>query len=156
MTRSCKGLQSQIHIILKFTFIEHEGFNCLARHGDNIQRNFGHGSQGLANLLATLNLFAFALHAVQDCVSDLWRQGRAQAGTRRNFFATLSFLTEWFCFCNWTALFETLLRQRPPRALRSPGGCERATAVTQRASHAAERRAPLGGRAFQCLQTRAG
>ena len=76
--------------------------------------NFGHGSQGLANLLATLNLFAFALHAVQDCVSDLWRQGRAQAGTRRNFFATLSFLTEWFCFCNWTALFETLLRQRPP------------------------------------------
>ncbi len=94
--------------------IENEGFNCLARHGDNIQRNFGHGSQGLANLLATLNLFAFALHAVQDCVSDLWRQGRAQAGTRRNFFATLSFLTEWFCFCNWTALFETLLRQRPP------------------------------------------
>ncbi len=78
--------------------IENEGFNCLARHGDNIQRNFGHGSQGLANLLATLNLFAFALHAVQDCVSDLWRQGRAQAGTRRNFFATLSFLTEWFCF----------------------------------------------------------
>ena len=114
MTRSCKGLQSQIHIILKFTFIEHEGFNCLARHGYNIKRNFGHGSQGLANLLATLNLFAFALHAVQDCVSDLWRQGRAQAGTRRNFFATLSFLTEWFCFCNWTALFETLLRQRPP------------------------------------------
>ncbi len=33
----------------------------------------------LANLLATLNLFAFALHAVQDCVSDLWRQGRAQS-----------------------------------------------------------------------------
>ncbi len=44
--------------------IENEGFNCLARHGDNIKRNFGHGNQGLANLLATLNLFAFALHAV--------------------------------------------------------------------------------------------
>ncbi len=53
--------------------IANEGFNCLARHGYNIKRNFGHGSQGLANLLATLNLCAFALHAVQDCVSDLWR-----------------------------------------------------------------------------------
>ena len=96
--------------------IENEGFNCLARHGYNIKRNFGHGRNGLANLLATLNLFAFALHAVQDCVSDLWRQGRARAGTRRNFFATLRFLTEWFCFRSWTALFETLLRRRPPPA----------------------------------------
>ena len=94
--------------------IENEGFNCLARHGYNIKRNFGHGSHGLANLLATLNLFAFALHAVLDCVSDLWRQGRARAGTRRKFFATLSFLTEWFCFGSWTALFETAARKRPP------------------------------------------
>ncbi len=116
MPRLGKGLQSGIHIILKFTFIENEGFNCLARHGYNIKRNFGHGRNGLANLLATLNLFAFALHAVQDCVSDLWRQCRARAGTRRNFFATLGFLTEWFCFRSWTALFETLLRKRPPPA----------------------------------------
>lgn len=94
--------------------IENEGFNCLARHGYNIKRNFGHGSQGLANLLATLNLFAFALHAVLDCVSDVWRQGRARAGTRRKFFATLGFLTEWFCFGSWTALFETAARKRPP------------------------------------------
>ena len=114
MPRLGKGLQCGIHIILKFTFIENEGFNCLARHGYNIKRNFGHGSQGLANLLATLNLFAFALHAVLDCVSDVWRQGRARAGTRRNFFATLSFLTEWFCFGSWTALFETAARKRPP------------------------------------------
>ncbi len=96
--------------------IENEGFNCLARHGYNSKRNFGHGSQGLANLLATLNLFAFALHSVLDCVCDLWRQGRARAGTRRQFFATLGFLTEWFCFRCWTALFETLLSKRPPPA----------------------------------------
>ncbi len=109
-----KGLRLLRHITAKFTSIENEGFNCLARHGYNIKRNFGHGRDGLANLLATLNLFAFALHAVQDCVSDLWRQGRARAGTRRNFFATLGFLTQWFCFRSWTALFETLLIKRPP------------------------------------------
>lgn len=56
--------------------IEDEGFSCLARHGHNIKRSFGHGSKGMANLLATRNPFAFALHAVLDCVSDLWRQGR--------------------------------------------------------------------------------
>ncbi|MDE0101878.1 MAG: hypothetical protein OXN89_05815 [Bryobacterales bacterium] len=65
-----------MHVTPKFTLIDNEGFNCLARHGYNINRNFGHGSKGLTNLLATLNLFAFALHAVLDCVSDMWRQGR--------------------------------------------------------------------------------
>ena len=123
MTPPCKGLQSQIHIILKFTFIENEGFNCLARHGYNIKRNFGYGSKGLANLLPTLNLFAFALHAVLDCVSALWRQGRARAGTRRQFFATLGFLTEWFCSRSWTALFETVLRKRPPPADPGAAAC---------------------------------
>lgn len=97
--------------------IENEGFNCLARHGYNIKRNFGHGRDGLANLLATLNLFAFALHAALDCVSDLWRQCRDRAGTRRGFFEALRFLTQWFCFPCWTALFETMLRQRPPPSM---------------------------------------
>ena len=54
-----------------------EGFNCLARHGYN-KRNFGPGSDGLANLLATLNLFAFG------CMRswNLWRQcrGRTEPG----------------------------------------------------------------------------
>ena len=94
--------------------IENEQFHCLARQGYHLKHNFGHGRQGLANLLATLNLFAFALHAVLDCVSDLWRQCRARVGTRRKFCATLGFLTEWFCFRSWTALFETVLRKRPP------------------------------------------
>ena len=99
--------------------IENEGFNCLARHGYNVKRNFGHGRDGLANLLATLNLLAFALHAVLDCVVDLWRQCRDRAGTRRNFFDTLRFLTEYFCFPCWTALFETMLKKRPPPGMRS-------------------------------------
>ena len=97
--------------------IENEGFNCLARHGYNLKRNFGHGSDGLANLLATLNLFAFALHAVLDCVCDLWRQCRGRTGTRRAFFEKLRVLTEYFCFPHWTALFETMLKQRPPPGL---------------------------------------
>ena len=100
---------------------ENEAFNCLARHGYNSKRNFGYGRDGLANLLATLNLFAFALHAVLDCVCDLWRQCRERLGPRREFFEELRSLTKWFCFPGWTALFETMLRQRPPPGLPLPG-----------------------------------
>ena len=51
--------------------IENEHFNCMARCGYNLNHNFGHGQDSLANLLATLNLFAFTLHEVLDCVEDL-------------------------------------------------------------------------------------
>lgn len=56
--------------------------------------SFGHGKWGLANLLATLNLFAFTLHTAMACLSMLWRQCRAKVGTRRNFFDQLRFLAE--------------------------------------------------------------
>lgn len=94
--------------------IENEGFNCLVRHGYYLKRNFGHGGRCLPDLFTTLNLFAFVLHAVLDCVSELWRQGRAQAGTCRKFFVTLGFLTKLFCFGSWAALLETVARKRPP------------------------------------------
>ncbi len=93
-----------------------ESFNCLARHGYNIKRNFGHGNKGLANLLATLNLFAFALHEVQDCACQLWRRCRQRAGTRREFFEELRYLTKRECFPNWTVLFAALLEEAPPTA----------------------------------------
>ena len=90
-----------------------ESFNCLACNGYDIKRDLGYGRYGLANLLATLNLFAFALNAVMDCVSDLWRQCRERAGIRRTFFEELRFLTQWFCFPCWTVLFETMPKNRP-------------------------------------------
>ena len=93
--------------------IENEQFNCLARQGYNLKHNFGHGRQGLANLLATLNLFAFTLHAVLDCVADLWRRCRDKAGTRRRFFDKLRVLSEMFWFPDWHALLTTILN--PPR-----------------------------------------
>ena len=93
--------------------IENETFNCLAHHGYHLKHNFGHGQDGLANLLATLNLFAFTLHAVLDCVADLWRRCRDKAGTRRRFFDKLRVLSEMFWFPDWNALLTTILS--PPR-----------------------------------------
>ena len=100
--------------------IENETFNCLARPGYNRKRNFGHGSNGLANLLATLNLLAFTLHTLLDCLQGLWRQCRDRAGTRRRFFNKLSVFAEEFWFPNWTALLMRLLGQHPVRDGPSP------------------------------------
>ena len=69
--------------------IENEASNCLARHGYNDTRNCEHGCDGLVNLFATLNLLAFALQLVLDCVSGLWRQCRDRAGPRRALFEQL-------------------------------------------------------------------
>ena len=90
----------------------------MARQGYNIKHNFGHGQHGLANLLATLNLFSFALHQVLDCVADLWRSCREKAGTREYFFQKLRVLAEMFWFPDWTALLTTILHPaRLPAAL---------------------------------------
>ena len=92
--------------------IENEAFNCLSRQGYSLKHNFGHGKSGLANVLATLNLFAFLLHSALDCLSDLWRQCRDKAGTRRRFFEKLRVLAESVFFPDWTALLETMLGRR--------------------------------------------
>lgn len=97
--------------------VENETYNCLARHGYNLKHNFGHGSDGLANLLAVINLLAFAFHSVLDCLQGLWRQLRELLVTRRDFFENLRVAARLFVFPHWTALLETLLKQRPPPAL---------------------------------------
>ena len=97
--------------------IENETFNCLSRQGYHLKHNFGHGADGLANLLAVLNLLAFAFHSVLDSLRGLWRQLRDLLGTRRDFFENLRVAARLFVFPDWTALLETLLKKRPPPAL---------------------------------------
>ena len=44
--------------------IENESFNVLKNRGYHLERNFGHGNEHLAALLACFNLLAFAIHTV--------------------------------------------------------------------------------------------
>ena len=94
--------------------IENECFNCIARHGQNFKHNFGHGKNGLANMLATINLLAFALHTVLDCVKGLWQQCRQYCQVRRDFFEKLRARTDAFCFPDWHSLWESMLGRHPP------------------------------------------
>ena len=96
--------------------VENEAFNCLTCQRYNLKHNFGHGSRGWANLLATLNLFACALHTLLDGLRGLWRQGRDEAGTRRNFCNALRCLAQRYWFPNWTSLLTEMLADDAPRA----------------------------------------
>ena len=88
--------------------VENEGFNCLARHGRNCKRNFGHGKDGPANVPAVPNPFAFALHAVVQCVCALWQQCRRQLVTRQALFRELQAALRWFRFPGWPTLLATV------------------------------------------------
>ncbi len=94
--------------------IENECFNCIARHGQNFKHNFGHGKNGLANLLATLNLLAFALHTMLDQVKGLWKQCRASYQVRRDFFEALRARTIGYRIPDWRSIWESMLFRRPP------------------------------------------
>ena len=71
-------------------------------------------SDSLANTLAAINLYAFALQTVLDCLCALWQRCRQHFGTRVEFFQMLSSSTYYFLFPNWRSLFETLLEERSP------------------------------------------
>ena len=60
------------------------------------QARFGHGNDGLANVLATLNLMAFARHTALHGLQGGWRQCRGYLETRTRYFGKLRFFTEEF------------------------------------------------------------
>ena len=100
--------------------IENENFNTLARHGYNLKHNFGHGTDGLANLLTVLNLLAFSFQSLLDRLCELCRDVRERLGTRCRVFLHGQVLTCYFYFQSWVALFETILRKRRPPPLAPP------------------------------------
>ncbi len=82
-----------------------------------MEHNFGHGKDGLSNTLMTLNLIAFAFHAVCDQLCELWRAGRDRYSRRGRLFLSLDVLNEWQYFDDWHDLlsrFATPGARGPP------------------------------------------
>ncbi len=109
----------------------HEGFNCLARHGRNFKRNFGHGKDGPANVPAVPNPFAFALHAVVQRVCALRQQCRRKLVTRRALFRELQVALRRFRFPDWPTVAAGYRRSASGRGLgtRPTRDAGRATAL---------------------------
>lgn len=86
--------------------IENENNNTLKTKGYHFEHNFGHGSQDLANVLATLNLLAFLLHTVQELLTPAYQRLRKALGARKTFFNDLRALTRYMIFDSWDDLFR--------------------------------------------------
>jgi hypothetical protein len=96
--------------------VENETFNVLKTQGYNLEHNFGHGKQTLANLLVTLNLLAFAFHTVAHLCVLAWRTAVAARGAKYRFFEHLRTITAYIVFPNWQSLLGAITdpKARPP------------------------------------------
>jgi hypothetical protein len=93
--------------------IENGTFNVLKTKGYNLEHTFGHGTQNLAAILATLNLFAFACHTVCDQLEPLWQLARSKT-TRMRFFHRVVELTTFLIFSSGDDFLQTLAFLKPP------------------------------------------
>lgn len=94
--------------------IENESFNVLKNNSYHLEHNFGHGKQNLAMLFAAMNLLAFAMHTVCDCLETLWIKARKAKRARKRFFEHIRTITEYLVFPDWKTLMETLITSKPP------------------------------------------
>src|SRR5580704_7529740 len=94
--------------------IENESFNILKNNGYHLEHNFGHGKQNLAMLFAAMNLLAFAMHTVCDCLEDLWVKAREAKRSRKRFFEHIRTITAYLVFPDWRSLMTTLINSKPP------------------------------------------
>jgi hypothetical protein len=94
--------------------IENESFNILKNNGYHLEHNFGHGKQNLAMLFAAMNLLAFAMHTVCDCLEDLWGKAREAKRSRKRFFEHIRTITAYLVFPDWWSLMTTLINSKPP------------------------------------------
>ena len=94
--------------------IENESFNILKNNGYHLEHNFGHGKQNLAMLFAAMNLLAFGMHTVCDCLESLWVEAREAKRARKRFFEHIRTITAYLVFPDWRTLMTTLINSKPP------------------------------------------
>lgn len=90
--------------------VENENNNVLKNRGYHLEHNFGHGKKHLSSVLAALNLLAFLYHVVLDFCDEKYRLIRQTLVRRQTFFEHVRALTCYFCFADWEALMDFMMR----------------------------------------------
>ena len=90
--------------------IENEHNNTLKTKGYNLEHNFGHGTQNLANTLLTMNLLAFLFHTILELYDCRYQVIRNALGRRQAFFDDIRALTRYMCFDSWNELLLFMLK----------------------------------------------
>ena len=65
-------------------------------------------------MVAAMNLLAFAIHTVCDCIEQLWIDARTAKRARKRVFEPIKTITAYLVFPDWQTLMQTLIASKPP------------------------------------------
>ena len=88
--------------------IENETFNTLKNQGYNFEHNYGHGTQNLSVVFATLMMLAFLVDQTQQLCCALFQAVWAKLGRKRLLWERMRALFYDFAFTSMRQLFEAL------------------------------------------------
>jgi hypothetical protein len=97
--------------------VENESNNILKNQGYNLEHNFGHGQENLAETLLSLNLLAFLFHNVWDLANGLYQKVREILRTRKTFFNDIRALLRYVWFESWSDLWVFILTEGESKKL---------------------------------------
>ena len=90
---------------------------CLTRQRANGRVESYHAISGKPlglTLFAAMNLLAFAIHTVCDCLEQAWTGAWAAKRARKRFFEHVRTTTAYLVFPGWQTLMQTLIASKPP------------------------------------------
>ena len=94
--------------------IENEHNNVLKNHGYNLEHNFGHGQEYASEMFCLLNLLAFLWHGILWLADEGYRNARAWAGRRDEFFNELRAALRWAFHESWEQMMIRAGPEEPP------------------------------------------
>ena len=89
--------------------IENETFNTLKNQGYNFEHNYGHGTQNLSVVFATLMMLAFLVDQTQQLCCALFQAVWAKLGSKRLLWERMRALFYDYALTSMCQLFEALL-----------------------------------------------
>ena len=89
--------------------IENETFNTLKNQGYHFEHNYGHGTQNLSVVFATVMMLAFLVDQTQQLCCALFQAVWAKLGSKRLLWERIRALFYAYAFTSMRQLFEALL-----------------------------------------------
>ena len=89
--------------------IENETFNTLKNQGYNFEHNYGHGTQNLSVVFATVMMLAFLVDQAQQLCCALFQAVWAKLGSKRLLWERMRALFYDYALTSMCQLFEALL-----------------------------------------------
>jgi len=90
--------------------IENETFNTLKNQGYNLEHNYGHGQQNLANNFALLMMLAFLLDQVQQIGCPLFQQALVTNHSKISLWEKMRAFFRYFYIDTWERFFAALIK----------------------------------------------